>query len=157
MKRVKQTTNDPGYLAYPHPRQPPTTTEISFNKKVICDIDQEIDSVKDQIKALQLRVLLLRKRRNNHTSYISPLRCLPREIISNIVHMCLEEYTSITTIMQICGTIRDVVNGMSDLWSRILLGFGYEYDIDSVRLSFLSGYKLLNNARGAFRARLQSN
>jgi hypothetical protein len=138
MKRVKQTKNDQSYLAYPHSRQYPTAAEVSFNKKIIYDIDQEMEDVNEQIKALQLRLQLLRKRRNNHASYISPLRRLPQEIITNIFHICLEKCISFMVMTRICGTIRDVVNGMSDFWSRILLGFRYRYDIDSVRFSSLS-------------------
>jgi hypothetical protein len=71
-------------------------------------------------------------------SYISPLRRLPREIINNLVHICLDEGVELTVMTQICGTIRDIVHGMPDIWSRIILGFGYRYDVESVRNRLLS-------------------
>jgi hypothetical protein len=106
-------------LSFPHPRHQPTRAEVLSCKtrihvleKCIEDLQNDNNQPKDRLCALQLR-------RRNYVSYISPLRCLPEEIIRKIVYLCLHKYVQLVTVMHICGTFRDNVINMSTLWSRI--------------------------------------
>jgi hypothetical protein len=120
--------NDSESLPFPHPRHCPTVAEISFSKKLTQDLDREIAEIEEEISDIQKRLQLLQgrikplqRKRDNHASYISPFRRLPTEIIRIIVHMCLGGGVKLGVMTQICGTIRDIVTGMSDIWSRITL------------------------------------
>jgi hypothetical protein len=130
--------NDPECLPFPHPRHCPTSAEVLFHKNIICDLDREIDAITERVIALQARIQILQKRRENRLSYISPLRRLPLEIIYNIIHICLDVDVKITVMTQICGTLRDIVHGMSDIWSRIVLDdYSTPYKYSEVR-SFIA-------------------
>jgi hypothetical protein len=130
--------NNPEIFPFPHPRHCPTPAEVSSNKTIIHELDREIDEVTEQINILQKQLHLLRKRRENHASYISPLRCLPPEIIEEIIRVSIKEGAQITVLTEICGTIRDIAIGMSDIWSRLLLTHGgWPYMSDyMVRISY---------------------
>ncbi|PVG01785.1 hypothetical protein CPB86DRAFT_58080 [Serendipita vermifera] len=108
-------------IPFPHPRHSPTKAEILSSKTSIGSLEPEIESIQQKIKELQARLQPLQRKRNNHASYISPLRRLPPEILSSIIQICLVNGASLLTLTQICGTIRDVVHGMTTIWSKIAL------------------------------------
>jgi hypothetical protein len=109
-------------IAFPHPRHCPTKAEIISSKASIKSLEREIEILRKRIKELQNRIQPLQRRKDNHASYISPLRCLPSEILSYVIQLCLDNGVEIAVLTQICGTIRDLVNGLSPIWSRIGLG-----------------------------------
>jgi hypothetical protein len=112
---------DSDYLSFPHPRHRPTHTEIILSRKWIERIEEEIEFIDKEQQGLRIQLQLLQQRRENHLSYISPLRCLPMEILEDIFRLCLDEYVRITTLTQVCGSLRNLVHGMSSLWSRLKL------------------------------------
>jgi hypothetical protein len=108
-------------LPFPHPRDCPTQAEILFHKNEIKILEEDIYNLENEINKLQARLQHLQQKKANHCSYISPLRRLPPELMSEIVHICLANKVQLTTLTQICGTIRDIVVGMSALWKYILI------------------------------------
>ncbi|PVG01792.1 hypothetical protein CPB86DRAFT_58179 [Serendipita vermifera] len=108
-------------ISLPHPRYNPSATELLSCKGVIKGISEEISSIESQIRELTARIASLQRKRDNYMSYISPFRRLPSEILTEIVTICLDCDVRLTTVTQICGTARDVVIGMSSLWSKIAL------------------------------------
>ncbi|PVG01801.1 hypothetical protein CPB86DRAFT_781165 [Serendipita vermifera] len=108
-------------LPFPHPRHWPTQEEILCHKAAIKELDREIADTENEISTLQTRLHHLQQRRANQASYISPLRCLPPEILIEIVQICLQINVSIGTLTQICGNLRDVVTGTPTFWNRIQL------------------------------------
>jgi hypothetical protein len=106
-------------LPFPHPRHRPTTKEVDSGKSLLADINSEIECVKDKGQIYDLEVL--RRRRANIASYISPFRCLPVEILGDIIRLCLEDDVKLGHLIQICGTIRDIVIGMHSIWSKIYI------------------------------------
>jgi hypothetical protein len=106
---------------FPHPRHRPTRTEVLFHKNVIRKLEEEINTVGKEIINLYARLQHLQQKMVNHVSYVAPLRRLPPEILSGIVHECLDNGVKLATLTQVCGTFRDVVIGMPTLWNNILL------------------------------------
>jgi hypothetical protein len=117
-------------LPIPHPRHSPTKYEIASSKRLIKGLDQKIEGVKSEIDKLQARLQSLQRDRENHASYISPLRRLPPEIWNFIVYECLEQSVDILVIIQICGTIRDIIVETPTFWNKIHLvpPCPYSYD-----------------------------
>jgi hypothetical protein len=107
----------------PFPRQGnyPTQAEVLFHKNAIKSLEQDISNIEDEISRLHARLRCLQQKKANHASYISPLRRLPPEILGEIIYICLYNGIKLTTLTQICGSFRDVVVGMSNLWNEILL------------------------------------
>jgi hypothetical protein len=99
----------------------PTQAEVLFHKNAIKSLEQDISNIEDEISKLHARLRCLQQKKANHASYISPLRRLPPEILSEIIYICLYNEVKLTTLTQICGAFRDVVVGMSNLWNEILL------------------------------------
>jgi hypothetical protein len=97
-----------------HPRQCPTIAEASYTRVSIKHLDH-------RIKELQNQLELLQRQRGNLTSFISPFRCLPVEILQTIAQLCLDGGVSVTVMTQICGRLRDVVTGMTTPWGNIYL------------------------------------
>jgi hypothetical protein len=106
---------------FPRLRSYPTPAEVLFHKNAIKSLEQDISNIEGEISKLQTRLRYLQQKKANHASYISPLRRLPPEILSEIVYLSLYNGIKLTTLTQICGAFRDVVVGMSDLWNEILL------------------------------------
>ncbi|PVG01796.1 hypothetical protein CPB86DRAFT_58198 [Serendipita vermifera] len=102
-------------LPIPHPRSCPTADEVLLYKGRITSINEQIDETQNQ-------VLELERKRSNYASYISPLRCLPTEILGQIIHLCLNHGVDLATLIQICGTVRDVAIRMTKIWNRIRVG-----------------------------------
>jgi hypothetical protein len=108
-------------LPFPHPRTCPTRAEVFVHKNVINSIERDIVNTTKEINRLQAHLQYLQQRKANHTSYISPLRCFSPELLSEVVNICLDSDVKLTTLTQVCGTIRDMVVGMSSLWKKILI------------------------------------
>jgi hypothetical protein len=108
-------------LPFPHPRNSPTRAEVLFHKDTIKSLDEDISGVEKEVAKLQARLHYLQQKKANHSSYISPLRCLPPELLSEIVYTCFWNGIDLMTLAQICGTLRNVVVGMSALWKGFLL------------------------------------
>jgi hypothetical protein len=108
-------------LPYPHPRHCPTVEETQYSKSSIQILDNAISDLEDRLNPLLERLRFLRRKRQNHASYISPFRCLPVEILSQIVHYSLHNGVDMMTLTQVCGRFRSVVVGMSTVWNNIRL------------------------------------
>jgi hypothetical protein len=98
----------------PHPRRLPTDDEVKHCTVVVEGLDAEISRLQKQLDALK-------ERRLNHLSFISPIRCLPPKLISEICLACVKMGVSPMTLNQVCGRFREIVNSTSELWSRIHL------------------------------------
>jgi hypothetical protein len=118
---ISHPMEDSVTLPLPHPRTCPTRAEVFVHKNVLKSLEKDIFDTTNEINRLQAHLLYLQQRKANHTSYISPLRCLPTEILNEIVHKCLDNGIKLTTLTQICGTIRNIVVGTSTLWKDILI------------------------------------
>lgn len=136
-RKLPKAMSNLEYLSFPHPRRCPTVAEVTFSKNLVYNLDQEIDEIlkevnvlQNQLQLLQDRLQPLEKRRDNHASYISSFRRLPVEIIEIIVHICLKGGVELVVMTQICGSIRDIVNGMSDIWSSVSLDPDVRYMYD---------------------------
>ncbi|PVF95804.1 hypothetical protein CPB86DRAFT_561877 [Serendipita vermifera] len=114
-------------LQDPHPRQCPTRAEMASGKQEIQRLDQELTNLKTQIEGLQAQFARLQRERDNYASYISPFRCLPTEILTEIVHLCLENRVPHGDLMKTCGTIRNVVNGTPTFWNKIQICPNFRY------------------------------
>ncbi|PVF91259.1 hypothetical protein CPB86DRAFT_830673 [Serendipita vermifera] len=108
-------------ISYPHPRRLPTDDEIKHCLSVIEDLNEGIALLREEISNIQIQLASLEESRVNHLSFISPIRCLPPELIGEICKICVETGTSPLVLNQVCGRFRDVVNDTSELWSRIHL------------------------------------
>ncbi|PVF95798.1 hypothetical protein CPB86DRAFT_787703 [Serendipita vermifera] len=108
-------------LPYPHPRPCPTLAESLQARNRINEIDEDIKGLQIQVRKLQTRIISLRRQRDNHVSYIAPFRCLPTEILIEIIQICLENDVKRNTLMRICGTVRDIVVGAPTFWNTIAL------------------------------------
>jgi hypothetical protein len=105
----------------PYPKQLPSEDGVRQAKLKIQQLDQNIGDLEQNISQLRRRIEELQQQRANYVSYISPLRRLPTEILSEIVIICVQKDVDLTVITGICSRLRDVVLGMSRLWSRIEL------------------------------------
>jgi hypothetical protein len=101
-------------IPVPHLRRLPTDDEVNHCRLVVKGLDEEIWRFQKQLHALK-------ERRLNHLSFISPIRCLPPELISEICLACVKVGVSPMTLNQVCGRFREIVNSTSELWSRIRL------------------------------------
>jgi hypothetical protein len=101
-------------LPFPHPRQRASADEIRYSKNAIAKLDKDIED-------LEAKLQDLRRKRANYESYIAPIRRMPAEILSEIIHFCLQNGIRLSVMTQICGYFRDVILGMTSIWSNILL------------------------------------
>jgi hypothetical protein len=108
-------------LPFPHPKQLPSRDDIRQAKTMIHQLDQDIQVLNQELSQLQRRLRGLEQKRTNYASYISPLRRLPTEILSEIISLCIQEGVDITVMAGICTRLREVALGMSGLWSTIQL------------------------------------
>jgi hypothetical protein len=109
-------------LHYPHHRrQFPTNEEVLLSKSVIKELDRDIELVQVEMSRLQTRLESLQRKRANYASYVSPLRRLPTEMLSEIIGICIDNDVDITTIAAVCTRLRDVAHGMTAIWSKVLL------------------------------------
>jgi hypothetical protein len=113
------------FLQLPHPRHRPTADQFRFKKTVANELDHEIESIESEIKRLKARVQLLQSKKANLVSYFSPLRCLPPEILREIIWHCRQRGVKLTTLEQICGNIREVTIGMPSIWNKIRVQLGF--------------------------------
>ncbi|PVG04138.1 hypothetical protein CPB86DRAFT_868884 [Serendipita vermifera] len=90
-------------ISTPHPRRLPTEEEVKHCWSVIGRLDEEI--IQD------IRV--------NHLSFMSPIRCLPSELIGEICKTCVDMGVNPLVLSHVCGRFHETVNDMSELWSRI--------------------------------------
>jgi hypothetical protein len=121
---LKNTTNTMENLAnlpFSHPRQLPSGDDIPQIKAIIEQLDRNIENLEQNIRQLQTRIEELQQTRANCVSYISPFRRLPTEILIGIVSICIEDGADILTIAGVCGRLREVVAGMTGIWSNITL------------------------------------
>ncbi|CAG8753258.1 1597_t:CDS:2, partial [Acaulospora colombiana] len=144
-------------LPLPHPHRPPTAEEVRFSKARIESLGQEIDDLElkitkfrdrgwiqdlqqqldqgaaagtldSKIEKIQAEVHELERKRANYISYVSPIRRLPTEILSQIIDLCLKDREDITKLAAICGRFRDVTLGMTRIWSNISLQSNYHVE-----------------------------
>jgi hypothetical protein len=138
-------------LPYPHPRHCPTRSEVVSHKKLIEGLERDIESTQNEIVQLQARLQHLQTAKANHASYIAPLRRLPVELLSEIIDICIQDGVSRTTLIQICGTLREVVIGSSSFWNDILLesvhGYSEFYNKEDYPVCYSRSVtcKMLNN------------
>jgi hypothetical protein len=76
-------------VPFPHPRPYLTQTEVLLHKDTIKGLEEDISDLEDEITSLKARLQHLQQKNANHSSYISPLRCLPPDLLSEIVEICL--------------------------------------------------------------------
>ncbi|PVG01797.1 hypothetical protein CPB86DRAFT_58218 [Serendipita vermifera] len=107
-------------LPFPHPRHCPTPAEAISHKEVIARLERAIQAAQG-MDELEDHLQHLQKVKTNHVSYISPLRRLPAELLREIVYLCIQDDVKVTTLTQVCGTLRDVVIRLPSLWNKILL------------------------------------
>jgi hypothetical protein len=117
MSAVKEVAN----LPVPDPRQLPTGDDVRHSKTIIGHLDRTIEDLEQSIRQLQGQLHEVRRKRANHASYISPLRRLPTEILSEIISICIEEGVDILTMCGVCSRLRGVALGMAGIWSVITL------------------------------------
>jgi hypothetical protein len=106
-------------LPSPYPRRRPSPEEILTSKNEIKILENSIDILERRITSLQEELQNLRRKKKNHESFIAPLKRLPVELIGAIIETCIRDEISITTLSQICGSVRDIVVGMPSVWSHI--------------------------------------
>jgi hypothetical protein len=99
-------------LSYPHPRCCPTRDEVIASKIKIEEINEEISRLTKRIQDLHLE-------RENHVSYISPLRRLPLDVLMEIICTCIDTGIRRDILGRICGTLRDAFIEMPTLWNKI--------------------------------------
>jgi hypothetical protein len=119
-------------LPSPHPRRRPSPEEILTSKNEIKTLENSIDILERRIMSLQEELQSIRRKKENHESFIAPLKRLPAELVGAIIETCIHDEISIFTLSQICGSVRDIVVGMPSIWSHIRIVpryrpfFGYE-------------------------------
>ncbi|PVF93779.1 hypothetical protein CPB86DRAFT_829069 [Serendipita vermifera] len=106
-------------LPYPHPRRRPTQTERARSEKEIQRIEGEISNLTDKVGKLQDQIDEWQRIKANHLSFIASFRCLPEELLTEILRLSLNSDVSHGTLSSICGTIRGIVIGTSTFWNRI--------------------------------------
>lgn len=114
-------------LSYPHPRRCPSRVEVISIRDRIRKLDSEILKVDGQNKGAQIQLANLHYEKENLTSYISPFRSLPIEIMTEILRLCLESGVRREKLMKICGTLRDVVTGTPTFWNKIQICYWGQY------------------------------
>jgi hypothetical protein len=108
-------------LQLPHPSHRPTAEQFRLKKPVTNELDCEIQSIESEIERLRSRVQCLRDKKKNLVSYFSPLRCLPNDLLREIIEQCLQKGVKLANLMRVCGAFRDVVIGLPSIWSKIRL------------------------------------
>jgi CII-binding regulator of phage lambda lysogenization HflD len=108
-------------LSLPHPRQLPSREDIRHSKSIIDQLDQTIENLEQNIKQLQMQLQEAQRKRANYVSYISPLRRLPTEILSEIIDICIKGGVSVIKMASICTRMREVILGMAGIWRNISL------------------------------------
>ncbi|CAG8618593.1 5052_t:CDS:10 [Acaulospora colombiana] len=96
-------------LPYPHPRSRPSPSETFQTRNALDEIEKEITNLEDQItdfqeqnRKVQARLADLQQQRDNYRSYLSPFRCLPEEILNEVVHICIDNGIPRLKMTQIC-------------------------------------------------------
>jgi hypothetical protein len=117
MSAVKEVAN----LPVPDPRQLPTGDDVRHSKTIIGHLDRTIEDLEQSIRRLQEQLQEAQRKRANYASYISPLRRLPTEILSEIISICIVGGTDILTMCGICSRLREVALGIARIWSNITL------------------------------------
>jgi uncharacterized small protein (DUF1192 family) len=103
------------------PNQISTVKEGSPSKAAIDELDQEIAALKSEVSKLQAKLHDLEQKRASYAYQISPLRRIPTEILSEIIRLCLDDGEDIIKIAGVCGRLREVALGMTEVWSKITL------------------------------------
>jgi hypothetical protein len=85
-------------------------------------LNGDISVLESQIRELQARLSPLQQERDNHASYISPFRRLPTDILTDILHICLDNGVKLKILTAICGTIRDNILTTTTFWNRVRMG-----------------------------------
>lgn len=98
----------------PHLRRIPTEQEVKENLKHIRELNDKISDLKSQIAELETD-------RDTCTSFISPFRCLPPEILGDIALYALDGGDSPLQLAQVCSATREAVLGFKQLWNKILI------------------------------------
>jgi hypothetical protein len=106
-------------LSTPHPRRVPTTIEIQHCVTTVGNLNAEIGDLQDQSEKVQRRLRTLERQRLNHLSFMSPLRCLPPEIIIEVCKACIDAGITPFLLSRICGRFCDVILNAKVLWSHI--------------------------------------
>ncbi|PVG01733.1 hypothetical protein CPB86DRAFT_57392 [Serendipita vermifera] len=109
-------------LPTPHPRRRASMDEIWSSKGVIKELEGAIENLEARIQKMNFELQQLQQRKANYESYIAPFRQLPDEILREIVDQCLRSNISLRTLLYVCGSLRDIILGMSSVWSNISLG-----------------------------------
>jgi hypothetical protein len=120
-------------LPIPHPRQLPSGDDIRRSKSIIEQLDRTIEDLEQDIRQLQTRLQEVQQKRTNYASYISTLRRLPTEVLSEIILKCLQNEVDITVMAGISSRLREVALGMAGIWSNISLR-GANHSIPDSRL-----------------------
>jgi hypothetical protein len=115
------SVTDLANLPFPHPRELPTGDDVRHSKAIIEQLDRSIEDLEQSIICLQRQLQEVRQKRANYVSYISPLRRLPTEILSEIIGMRIDDGEDTLTIAGICSRLREVALGMTAIWSNITL------------------------------------
>jgi hypothetical protein len=121
LEPVVNVVTDVANLPVPDPRQLPTRDDVRHSKTIIEHLDRTIEDLEQSIRQLQGQLHEVRRKRANHASYISPLRRLPTEILSEIIGICIKCGTDILTMCGICSRLREVSLGMARIWGVIAL------------------------------------
>jgi hypothetical protein len=108
-------------LQHPHPSHRPTAEQYRSKKTVIDELDRELQNIESEVERSQARVTFLQDKKRNLLSYFSPLRCLPNEILREIIDHCRHNGTEPATLAQICGVFRGILLGIPSIWSKIQL------------------------------------
>ncbi|PVG01769.1 hypothetical protein CPB86DRAFT_57831 [Serendipita vermifera] len=120
----KRVANAKTNLANPslhHPRQFPSEDNVRRTKLIMEKLDRKIEDLEGKIKKLQTQLQQLQQEKANHASYISPLKRLPTELLSEIIGIYIKQGGEITTAAGVCSRLRQVVLGMAGIWSKISL------------------------------------
>jgi hypothetical protein len=108
-------------LSLPHLRQLPNREDIQHSKSIIDQLDRTIEDLEQNIKQLQTQIQEAQQKRAKYVSYISPLRRLPTEILSEIINICVGDGVDVTIMASICSRLREVILGMAGIWNNISL------------------------------------
>ncbi|PVF92326.1 hypothetical protein CPB86DRAFT_195716 [Serendipita vermifera] len=104
-----------------HPNHPSTVEEFRHGMAIIDKIDQDIETLENEIKNIRTKIYYLKLARANYAFQICPLRRLPIEILTEIVRLCIAQKDDIITIAGVCSRLREIVLGMTAIWSKISL------------------------------------
>jgi hypothetical protein len=108
-------------LILPEPSRLSTVKESLPRKTTIDELDQEIAVLKSEVSKLQAKLHDLEQKRASYAYQISPLRRIPTEIISEVIHLCVCDGEDIIKLAGVCGRLREAALGMTGVWSKITL------------------------------------